>query len=207
MLNPIRNLRNISLIASTLAMALGTGALAQSTRGYSVGGALTTLGAAVEGSYHLNDRLAMRGMGWVQVSVDPENVGLSYTFTPDGETETAAIAMLLDYYPTASGLRLSGGLFVAGSALDGGIFSDGDAGFVGEVNMENSVAPVLAAGYRHDFADRWYISGEVGGIFSNFTVSSESQSELVQDAVDQVNAELEDQIAYPFVSLGLGMQF
>lgn len=77
--------------------------------------------------------------------------------------------------------------------------------FVGELNMEKSFAPIVAGGYRYDFDSGWYLSGDLGVIVSGFEASTASGANA-SDIAD-INAELDDFPAYPYIAFSVGYTF
>lgn len=198
-------MKRISVISAVFAASLA--ASSASAQEYSAGLGLSTFGPTLEGSYSITPNLNVRGIGFIPLSASFDDIEVD-DFTLDAKISTGAFAVMADYYPTGQGWRVSGGLFFAPNELLSGTFTETLAPantFVGELNMENSVAPIITGGYQYDFDSGWYVSGELGAIISGFKASSPSAANA-GDIAD-INAELDDYPVYPYIAVSVGFTF
>ena len=190
-------------IFAALGLAAGP-ALAQD---FSVGGGLTSLGPTIEGTYDLNNRIELRSQligGFSVTGTETLEVdGSDYDI--DGDGSFGGLALLGDYYPTASGWRVSGGLFFSNTSLSADF--EGTQTFEGEVAFKNEVAPMITTGYKHGFARNWYVAGDIGAIISQLEASTDSNDADVLDEVDSINDELSELPVIPYLSVTFGYQW
>ena len=189
------------ILPTAFAMLSSVPALAQD---FGIGGGLTTLGPAIEGRYALDGGWEMRGILIGGLSFSDDGFEIE-DYTVDGKASIGGLALLADYYPGANGWRVSGGIFVSGTSLKGTF--TGDETFDGKGEFASDIAPMLAAGYRHEFNDKWSLSGEVGAIFSKFEVSTDSADPDVLTEVESINDDLDDFPAYPYVGIFVSYRF
>lgn len=200
-----------TLLAATALTTIGTMATAQEAGDVTVGTGLSTFGLNLEGAYQIDPQLRVRGalMGGISTSYKETENG----DTAEGDFNLGGLGLLADYYPTQSGWRVSGGLFVSNTEL----IADGtSAGQDAELSAEfaNKVAPMVTTGYDWRFGEGWSFNSEVGVIFTggidlevNATGAGNQAiidaDEDVQDAI----SDAEDLIALPYVSLGVSYRF
>lgn len=191
------------IFAATLGLT-ATPVLAQD---YSLGAGLTSLGATVEGTYELNNTFAVRGQFIRAPSLSGSETvdvnGADYDI--DGDGTFGGVAVVGDFYPTPLGWRLSGGLFFSNTSLDASF--SGPESFDGELAFEKDVAPMLTTGYKLDLGNRFYLAGDIGAIFSELEAETNSTDPAVQNDVDDINDELADIPAFPYVSLTVGYRW
>ena len=191
------------LITIAAMMSFASMATAQDAGDINAGGGLSILGPMVEASYQVTPNMAVRGMAFGAIN-------LSDTFDIDEYTVDGSITLngggvMMDLYPTNSGWRLSGGLVVTDFSLDGDFA--GPENFVGNISLENEIAPMVTTGYRHTFGNNMTISGDLGVMVNGVVASSDSADPLVQDEIDSLNAELEQIPVVPFLSIMVGYTF
>ena len=190
--------------------ALGLVAGPALAQDYSLGGGLTSLGPTIEGTYDLNDRIDLRSqlIGGFSVSVTETLEVNGSDYDIDGDATFGGLALLSDYYPTASGWRVSGGLFFSNTNLSANfVGAETPEGFEGEVAFKNEVAPMITTGYKHGFARNWYVAGDIGAIISQLEASTDSTDEAVLSEVDSINDELSELPAVPYLSVTVGYQW
>lgn len=189
--------------ASVFALVLSTGMAHAQDGSYGAGLGLTTFGPALEGNYTLNNGINMRGVLYVPLNIDIGEQEIGDGDTIVGDVNTGAFALLADYYPTGQGWRVSGGLFVAPNDVVSGTISDASAGttYEGSLSMDKAIAPIITGGYRYDFDNNVYVSGELGAIFSGFTAESDTGD------VSELNDELDKLDFLPYIAVTVGMTF
>lgn len=199
--------------------------LAQEAGSFGVGVGLSTLGPILEGSYRISPMLRARGI---------LGTGFSYEDNEDFEgTETSIDlsvgggALVADYYPTGGNWRVSGGVYFAGSSLEGRataseadpfefndeIFTDGE--FRIKARSNNQVAPIAMVGYDFNFGRNWALSADLGAIYTGGArlratgqvSGNEAATQELQDAID-ADADIQNAISdaddlnfYPYISL------
>ena len=186
---------------------LGLAATPAFAQDVSIGGGLTILGPTIEGTYDLSGQVDLRGqlVGGVSLS-DTDTVDIDgRDYTIDGTISFGGLALVGDYYPTASGWRLSGGLFVSNTSLSANF--DGPETFDADIAFKNEVAAMLTTGYRHGFGENWYVAGDIGAIFSELEASTDNTDPAVLDEVDQLNEDLSDLPVVPYLSITLGYRW
>ncbi len=181
---------------------------------------LSTFGANVELGYQTNPQWRVRGalMGGYSLSETDED-GLE---TTEVEAQLGAVALLADYYPVASGWRVSAGLLFSNNEIDALVSGDvevNDVVYPGETfevaaKFENEIAPMITTGYELGFGDGWSFNSEVGIIMiggidltataSNATIQDEIDNDAdYQDAQDDAS----DLSVLPYVGLNVSYQF
>lgn len=207
----------LATLASCLALTAGM-AQAQDLRspfGFEAG--VSTLGAFVAPKYSLSDKVTLRApiyFGGYEGSFDDEGT------TVEGEVSLLSFALVADYQPWANGLRLSGGVVSGGYeitsssqtsvTLDG---NDYNGSFDATFQQENKIAPVLSVGYAKTFGNGLTLSADVGAKIGKYDLTVTSSTDLGADqaAFDEdlaeVNRELDQITATPFLSIGLGYRF
>lgn len=206
-------------IASALFAAATT---ASAQENLAVEGGLSTLGAYVAPSFQLRDNLRLRVpvfLGTYSDTFDLEGNKVK------GELKVTAAHVMADYYVGGSGFRVSGGLSfggyeVSGSAntltIDGKTYTPSTGSLDFKLEQKRNIAPVAALGYQKMFGNgNWGISGEVGARLTKMKFTSNGQDNLptAQSKADyakevaDINKELDDFAAVPFVSVGVVFNF
>lgn len=191
----------IASVAFTLA------ALPAKAQDITIGAGLTSFGPVIEGSYAINDRFDARAqiIGGLSYS-DADTVDLAgESYLIDGTATLGGLALLGDFYPTASGWRVSGGLFVSNTDLVATF--TGPETFDGEVVFTNEIAPMIATGYKYDFTENWSLSGDLGLIISGIEVKTGSTDPDVVAEVASINDDLSDLPVLPYLSLTVGYRW
>lgn len=191
------------LFTTVAMLSFATMASAQDVGDFNAGAGLSILGPMVEGSYQVTPELAVRGIAFGAISLT-DTVELD-EYTVDGSITLNGGGLLMDYYPTNSGWRLSGGVVVTDFALDGDFTGPED--FVGNISLKNDVAPLVTTGYRHTFRNNLTLSGDLGVMVNGLVASSNNVDPLVQDEIDSLNADLDQIPVVPFVSIMVGYTF
>lgn len=190
-------------------LAVSSGAALAQDSSFGAGLGLSTFGPTLEGTYRIQPNLGVRGVAFVPLSGDLNDVEVADDFEIDGDVSTGAFALMADYYPTGQGWRISGGLFFASDDLVSGTVTDTTSGdtFSGSLSMKEEVAPIITGGYTHVFRNNVYLSGEIGAIFSGFEATSNSTDADVIADIAEINGELDDLPAYPYIAVTLGFSF
>ncbi len=200
-----------TLLAATALTIAGSTAFAQEAGDVTVGVGLSNFGLNLEGAYQIDPQLRVRGalMGGFSASYDEtDDAG-----TAEGDFDLGGLAILADYYPTQSGWRISGGLFVSNTELSA---SGTSAGEEAELTAEfaNAVSPMVTTGYEWGFADGWSFNSELGVIFTGGfdldVTATGTGNQAVIDAdpdVQEAISDAEDLIAVPYLSLGVSYKY
>lgn len=182
---------------------------------FSLGAGVSTLGLTVEPSIRFGDRWGIRApIGAGKLNLEDESNGYEYS----GDLDMGGIGLMGDYYPFASGFRISAGAFYTDYSAD---ISSDDVVFAGFVNSEvrarirqkRDFAPAIAVGYDGKFSDRGTLSFTVGGIFGDgFDVSASESSglvpqDLVDAEVDDIRDDLNDYDVIPYLQLSVSFAF
>lgn len=205
-----------------------TAGMAQSIGDRTVSAGVSTFGLNLEGTYRFDPNFRARGAIMGLPGLD----ALSDTFEEDGTTyaydaSIASFAALIDYYPSETGFRVSGGLLIhqtnasASAELsgentftldDGTEFSSGTANL--DVEFEKTVSPMVSAGYDYNFGQNWVLSGELGAIYTGGisleagSTNAQLQAEIDNDAdVQDLRDDLDDVAFLPYVSVTVGYRF
>lgn len=215
-----------TLLASSALLAAPAMAQQQGDTTAALG--LSTFGANAELGYFIQDNLRVRGalMGGLSASgsfEDSDEFG-SGTFDYDGQLGGASV--MLDYYPTQTGWRLSGGAFFSntdfsGTAVasgadsfefDGQVFTSGD--FTTTAKFKNEVSPVVTTGYDWTWDNGFSIGTEVGAVITGgIDLAATSTDGSIQSAIDgdadyqQARRDAADIKAYPYLSVVVGYKF
>lgn len=189
------------------AAALGLAGMPALAQEFSAGAGLTSLGPAIEGSYMLNDQFTARAqiIGGVSVSgtETAEIDGSDYDI--DGDGSFGGVALLGDYYPTASGWRVSGGLFISNTNLEAAF--TGPQTFDAEIAFKREVAPMITTGYKFNLGNSWHLSTDAGVIISELEAVTDSTDPDVLDEVASINDDLSEIPVVPHLSLTVGYQW
>ena len=191
------------LFTTAAILSFATMASAQDVGDFNAGAGLSILGPMVEGSYQVTPDLAVRGIAFGAISLT-DTVDLD-EYTVDGSITLNGGGLLMDYYPTNSGWRVSGGVVVTDFSLDGDF--TGPENFVGNISLKNDIAPLLTTGYRHTFSNNMTVSGDLGVMVNGLVASSNNADPLVQDEIDSLNADLDQIPVVPFISIMVGYTF
>ena len=140
--------------------------------------------------------------------------------TFDGSLDVASFNLIADYYIGDQGVRLSGGLSIGGYEITGKMTNPSINGrtYSGEFSLDmqqtRQIAPVVSVGVRRSITDRWGLTADIGARFTGMTLTTTGQETL--SASDQarynadladVNTDLRDIQAIPFVSIGARFEF
>ena len=191
------------LFTTAAILSFATMASAQDVGDFNAGAGLSILGPMVEGSYQVTPDLAVRGIAFGAISLT-DTVDLD-EYTVDGSITLNGGGLLMDYYPTNSGWRVSGGVVVIDFSLDGDF--TGPENFVGNISLKNNIAPLVTTGYRHTFRNNMTVSGDLGVMVNGLVASSNNADPLVQDEIDSLNADLDQIPVVPFISIMVGYTF
>ena len=191
------------LFTTAAILSFATMASAQDVGDFNAGAGLSILGPMVEGSYQVTPDFAVRGIAFGAISLT-DTVDLD-EYTVDGSITLNGGGLLMDYYPTNSGWRVSGGVVVTDFSLDGDF--TGPENFVGNISLKKDVAPLVTTGYRHTFRNNMTVSGDLGVMVNGLVASSNNVDPLVQDEIDSLNADLDQIPVVPFISIMVGYTF
>ncbi len=200
-----------TLLAAAALTTIGAMATAQEAGDVTVGTGLSTFGLNLEGAYQIDPQWRARGalMGGISASYDETEDG----DTAEGDFDLGGLALLADYYPTQSGWRVSGGLFLSNTELSA---SGTSAGQDAELSAEfaNQVAPMVTTGYDWRFGDGWSFNSEVGVVFTggiDLEVNATGAgNQAIIDAdpdVQDAISDAEDVVALPYLSFGVSYTF
>ncbi len=209
------------------ALALGLAATPPVHADSSLGIKVGTLGIGIEGTYDLSSKWGLRGsINQYDYSYDDDLDGVDY----DGDLELSSISLLLDYRPTESGFRVTGGAVlndnaIKGVALPTDFYDIGDETYtlaetgVLSANAEfDDVAPYLGIGWDFGSSSRLRFNIDAGVLFQGTasveilstggTLSNDPafQAELEEEA-RLTEDDLEDYDLYPVLSIGLSYTF
>lgn len=180
-----------------------------------VGG--SSLGAFVAPSVSLSENLSIRTPFYLGAVSQDRDVNGN---TVDATLRAQSADIVADYYVGDSGLRLSAGLSFGGYEIDGTVVNPiiNNRTYSGDfqLNMRQSrkIAPVISVGYRQDLGNNWGLVTEVGARLSGFVLSTTGQENLnASDRADyeadlaEINRDLGDMNAIPFISVGFVFRF
>jgi hypothetical protein len=194
------------LLAVLVASTAGVAAQAQDFSDVSVGVGVTSFGYALQGEYQLQPNIGLRAMimGGIKVSGESTEDDVAI----DGTLELGGVAMLADYYPLSGAWRVSAGLFLSNTELNG-TFVDAGTNYEGKVAFENEIAPIITTGFKYPFGSGWSFSGDVGVIVSSLEISSPDAAGEpdVQDSIDDANADLSDIPVFPYVGFAISYSY
>lgn len=190
-----------------LAAALTLAATAASAENAGVSAGFSLFGPVLEGNVEVSENVEVRGFlisGLNFRRSSALNVaGASYTI--NGTARIGGFGALVDYYPTTSGWRMSGGVFMSATSISADFV--GVQNFQGEVKLSRSIAPMVTTGYRHTFGGNWTIAADAGAVFTGISASSNSTLAQVQTEIQKINDELKKVDVLPYVSLTVGYRF
>lgn len=215
-------------LALTCVLLSQSPVLAQTIGERSVSAGLSTFGLNLEGTYRFDPNFRARGAlmglpGYDELSDTFEEDGTTYAY----DATVASFAALIDYYPSETGFRVSGGLMfnqtdasataeLSGQNTftldDGTEFSTGTANL--EIEFEKTVSPMVSAGYDYNFGQDWVLSGEVGAIFTGgvsldaTSTNAQLQAEIDEDSdIQELRDDLDDVSFLPYLSVTVGYRF
>lgn len=218
---------------ATCALAcFGLVTLAHAENEFSVDTGISTLGITVTPGYRLNDMVGFRApLGFMKAGQSFEDEGT----TVKGTATIGGIGALVDYYPTDTGFRLTGGgilpLYKVTAKSDGGstvidnveyAVSDLDAHV-----KSTGIAPYVGLGYQFGNQKAGWSGGFDLGVMFNVSYShdySYSADQLlaidpsgqtkaqfdaaVEDAANELQAELQENAdVVPFISISATYRF
>jgi hypothetical protein len=169
-------MRRLGALLAALGFLVPATALAQSAApetGLSLGANLSTLGAGVEGGWRASDHLGLRlGANFLDFGFDETIDGAPYHF----DTHLRSGGAVIDFYPFASGFRLTAGLRINGNDADanstptapvtigGATFTPAQVGtLTGTVDF-NRVAPYAGIGWSGALFDTGFQLGLDAGV-------------------------------------------
>ncbi|MEM6707407.1 MAG: hypothetical protein AAF648_01345 [Pseudomonadota bacterium] len=214
---------HVAGLVSLGAIAFPAPTLAEFTLGPKAG----TLGFGLEGSYAFNDRFGIRaGLNTFDYSWDDDLDGVSY----DGDLELQSTALLLDYRPAANGFRISAGILLNGTEINGvadpaatydigeNTYTFEESGDLSATAEFDRISPYVGIGYdfRRESAIR--ISFDLGVAFQGDpdvsirtvggTLSDDSTLRADLDAEEaSFQSDLEGLDIYPVLSIGISYAF
>ena len=212
---------------SAIFLTASTG-LAQEIGQTTVSSGVSTFGANVEVAYQIDPLIRIRGA----LAGLPNLDALSGSFEEDGTTfeydaTIGAIVTLVDFYPTSSGWRVSGGFLYNQTELTANATLTADNTFTvdngteiesGRVDVVSSfkkqVSPMITSGYDYKFQDKWVLGVEIGAIYTGgvdldvSSTDSRLQAEIDNDSdIQEARNAADDLTYYPYVSISVGYQF
>ncbi len=183
-----------------------------------------TLGAGVEGTIGLSERINLRlGANSYTYSYDETIEDIRY----DADLELKSGALILDWHPFAGAFRVSAGMLSNKNGVDltatptgsvtigGTTYPFGTAGTLdGEVRFKSG-APFVALGWGNAVAGNkgFGLNFEIGAVFqgSPDVELASSNPAVPQSDLDQEEREIEDDLdnfkVYPVLSLGVSYRF
>lgn len=173
--------------------------------GYASG--ISSFGTQVEGTYAIQPGLDLRGFGAGVLTMST-----SETYEDDGDSvlvegndSLGGYGLMADYYWKQSGFRLSLGMFMTKGEIEGTFYDDET--YKGTIAFDRSIAPVITAGYRKQWNSGYTLAGELGAIGAQLEASSTSSDPAVQSDIADLNSDLSDMAAIPYLSVTFGYQF
>lgn len=179
---------------------------------------LSTLGLYAAPVYEMNENIDMR----VPLYFGSQNYkSTEGGATIDGKVTSESVGIMLDYFPSGSGFRISGGLTAGGYKFDASTDSlefDGTtytSDFDLNIKQDKNILPVIALGYTRPVGQSgWQIMAEAGARFTHLTATLSGQNALAaadQDAFetdfDEFNDELSKNKFIPFITIGESFSF
>lgn len=220
---------NKLVAAALLAGMLSPAMAADSTSAWSVYGSIGTQGVGVGTGLQLSPRWALRGqLDGLSYSRDFRAGSIDYS----GRLQLRSLSALADFHPAAGALRLTAGVVLSDSRLEGdGTLAAGGQlrvagrtyslpageGLRGDIRFA-SVAPYLGVGFGRPVSSErgWGVFGDVGAFYANPKASLVASPLLQAAAAGRADLEAEraelqkkaDTLAwYPVVRLGLRYTF
>lgn len=202
-----------SFFIVAICAGIATGASAEPGQ-TSVGVGLSTVGPKLELGYMYNTNIAFRGFLGVNMSQSTTETSDGVTYDVSGNLGGAGV--LVDYYPTGSGFRLSGGLFSSNTsvsmnstitaATDIGGTSYNAGTIDGKLEFNRKVSPMLAVGYDWQIGPKWSIAAELGAIANNgYKASAVAGGGIAQADLDREMQNVENDLnktkVFPYISV------
>lgn len=214
-----------SVVSAFVVVGLGGTASAQDVGETILANGFSVLGATLEGSYQIEPDARVRGVligGLSYDQTEEDDDGNSYEI----DASLTAAAVLVDFFPTGPGWRLSGGVLFNASDLEalgtGGPsepFEINGQTFVGgvveaDVRFNNQIAPMITTGYDYPINENWILSGEIGAIFTGgFDIDVTANSDALQTEIDndpdyqELRSDADDLTILPYISVSVGYRF
>lgn len=191
----------------------------------SVGVGLSTFGVTVTPEARISDNVGIRapiGFFRLEDTFDVEGNDV------DGSATSAQGALLLDYYPTGGGFRVSAGVGVGGYVVDarGTSFTVTDtstntdytinAPYGATIEQESGIAPMVAIGFTSPRENRTQLSFDLGVKYVKYgltldTANLELDPNYDQTDVDALVADFESEAekypVTPYVQLSVAFRF
>jgi hypothetical protein len=183
--------------------------------GFSAGIGMSTLGPTIEGSYRLGERFSLRGLiGAFEFDYSESADGGEFK----GDLSSRGGGMLIDFYPTSTGFRITGGALYTDyrvNARSGGYEIGGiTSNILLDIEQDRNVNPIAGIGWDFGRADRRIVfSTDVGAIFgSGFSLSATDPSGTfsqaqIDDEVSDIRKDLDDLKIIPFIKVGVVFHF
>ena len=141
--------------------------------------------------------------------------------TIDGKVTSESVGVMLVYYPSGSGFRISGGLTAGGYNFDASAASlefDGTiytSDFDLNIKQDRNIVPVIALGYTRPVGQSgWQILAEACARFTHLTATVSGQNALAaadktafETDFDEFNDELSKNKCIPFITIGACFSF
>lgn len=199
---------NLSLTATTAA-----------SEGFFFSSGVSIFGPQIEGGYQINDTFAARGFyagGLGGEVTNIEDLGLTFEdLGLDTGTEEflasgglGAHGLIADYFPLGAdrNWRLSAGIVQSRTYIDVEASAEGESA-TGSVQFKKDTAPLLTTGWRKVFGNNMMLAIDAGAYLNTFEATTTSTDVIDQADVDELNAELADIKAIPYISLTFGYKF
>ena len=179
---------------------------------------LSTLGLYTAPVYEMNENIDIRLPLYFGSQNNKSTEGGT---TIDGKVTSGSVGVMLNYYPSGSGLRISGGLTAGGYNFDASTASlefDGTtytSDFDLNIKQDTNIVPVIALGYTHPVGQSgWQILAEAGARFTHLTATVSGQSALAasdktafETDFDEFNDELSKNNFISFITIGASFSF
>ena len=179
---------------------------------------LSTLGLYAAPVFEMNENIDMRVPLYFGSQIYKSTEGGS---TIDGKVTSESVGVMLDYYPSGSGFRISGGLNAGGYNFDASTASlefDGTtytSDFDLNIKRDKNIVPVIALGYTRPIGQsRWQVLAEAGARFTHLTATVSGQNALAaadktafETDFDEFNDELSKNKFIPFITIGASFSF
>ena len=179
---------------------------------------LSTLGLYAAPIYEMNENIDIR----VPLCFRSQNYKSTEGGTTiDGKVTSESVSVMLDYFPSGSGFRISGGLTAGGYNFDASTASlvfDGTiytSDFDLNIKQDRNIVPVIALGYTRPVGQSgWQILAATGVRFSHLTATVSGQNALAaadkttfETDFDEFNDELSKNKFIPFITIGASFSF
>ena len=179
---------------------------------------LSTLGLYAAPVVEMNENINIR----IPLYFGSQNYSYSENGTTvDGKVTSESAGVMVDYYPTGSGFRLSGGLSAGGynfKATTASLEFEGTtytSDFNLNIKQDKNIAPVVALGYVRPLGQSgWAILAKAGARVTHLTATVSGQENLNaadKNAFDANFNEFNDELAknnlIPFITIGASFSF